>query len=156
MFSFARRPSAPSTNLLLLKELLDKSEIYADPSYLHSMFVDNLPRVCVLKDLNGKIVWGNSELYKILEITRLEDISMDHLSRTELDVISKMDNLVITSKKAHNFVESFHDKEGQKRKWFISKFPVFSNTGELRYVGGIAADLTNDDIRSAILEETTN
>lgn len=109
-------------------------------------FIDNLPLPAWAKDLNGKMIWINTEYSLRFDIKPSEYEGRDDYEVWPLPIAEKFrrnDLNVIKSGLTTRFQEdvpdSWNDPNAAITSWTVWKFPIFDNNGIIAAVGGIAA-----------------
>ncbi len=107
-------------------------------------FLDHSPCVAFLKDPEGRLVYGNIGLDRLLS-------TKDHhfLGRTDYELfpieiaqrLRENDQAVLATGQILETVEVVPTREGNLRSWLVMKFPVPDESGTL-FLGGVAIDIT--------------
>jgi PAS domain S-box-containing protein len=121
-------------------------------------FMDNSPAIAFMKDESGRYVYVNRRVERRYG-RKLEDF----LGRTDFDVWPKdvanafqeADRTVLTAGATEEFIDMAPDPDGSPRYWQVFKFP-FSDGAGMRYVGGMAVDITGERQAKETLQEYTS
>lgn len=106
--------------------------------------VDHSPVVVWMKDASGRYVYL-SRSYEQRFHVRLDD----YRGKTDFDFntpetarrFEETDQMVIRHGQSFEAVEQVPDPSGEKRHWWVMKFPFQNAAGE-RFVGGVGVDIT--------------
>jgi len=105
--------------------------------------IDNVPNMVYLKDLEGNYRVVNKHMRELL--TKDQDVVgrrlADFLGQDEDARMRRADEDVVTNKLPVSFEEHYL-VDGEDRYFWEVKFPIFDANGAVRYVGGIATDIT--------------
>lgn len=118
-------------------------------------FMNHSPAVAFLKDEKGRYVYVNPSIQGVLNKPCEE-----WLGKTDRQLfpprvarsLRKHDREVLRKGRAIEIEESTINDEGIHRHWLVFKFPVQS-TGQERFLGGVALDITNRKKMEKILRE---
>jgi len=110
-----------------------------------SSFMNNLPGVAFMKDVEGHYIFVNQKWEQIFKKR-----SDDWLGKTDDEIwpaliagrFKENDRAVMRNKKAFQTVEAVPHKDGL-HYWSVSKFPLFDKEGNPYILGGIAIDITD-------------
>ncbi len=108
-------------------------------------FMDNSPSAAWMKDEQGHYVYLNKAYEKLLGVRR-----EDRLGKTDFDLwpaetaeqFWKNDQTVLAGDQAVGMTEECVDAKGERCYWWSFKFPFQDAQGK-RYIGGVAADITD-------------
>lgn len=121
-----------------------ENELQESQQRLQSI-LDHSPSSIFLKDLEGRIVIANKQFAKVFK-RPLKDL----IGKTNYDLVPPViaqsfeqnDKIVIDSRKTIEIEEVAELPDGTHT--FISaKFPVYNSEGEIKYLGGIATDISD-------------
>jgi len=126
-----------------------------DDRSLFNAFMDNNPAICFVFDADGLLVYINSE-----GLTRfgwkLEDALLHKasaiLSKAAAEEIEAENRYVLETGKRLNITKVIPTPDETGMVWQVTKFLLVDHLG-LRYVGGIAVDVTELDSKKRQLEE---
>jgi len=128
-------------------------------------FLDNSPCVALLKDPEGRLVYGNAGLDRLLSSKDREYLGKtdDELFPAEIaQRLRANDATVLATGRPLETVEIVPNAEGVLRSWLVIKFRVPDHSGD-QYLGGVAFDITdwqradeklrhNEELQRRILE----
>jgi PAS domain S-box-containing protein len=120
-----------------------------------STFMDNIPGVSFIKDQEGRHLFCNRTLEKILRKSRDDWIGKTNEELFPPDIardFDKNDQQVFATGKPSVGIESVQTKEGTQY-WLVTKF-LIQGTGDARYLGGVGIDISEqrrseEEIRNA-------
>lgn len=137
----ARRVAEENSRLLEAeRERLRESE------QRFSRFMQHLPGLAWIKDLEGRYAYANEAAARAFGLTRdqLYGKRDDEIFPTETAVrFMDNDRQALTSECGVQLVESLVHHDGVQHHSLVSKFPILGATGEPAYVGGMAIDITD-------------
>lgn len=117
------------TAVILHEKTLEKQKTF----FQH--ILDMLPALVHVKDLEGNTIFSNSGIH---------DINVDLENRKSYEGPHKANDLqIIKTKKTAEFLEK-HIIGGHDRLFRVTRFPMFDESGEIRFLGGISVDITED------------
>ncbi|MDQ6893664.1 MAG: PAS domain S-box protein [Acidobacteriota bacterium] len=106
-------------------------------------FMNNSPTVAFMKDESGRLVYVNRGFEDVFH-TRLDDVlgkNDEELFGAETAAeVRENDLAVLAEDRPMQFEEHVAAPDGE-RSWLVSKFP-FSDASGMRFVGGVAVDIT--------------
>ncbi len=119
-------------------------------------FMDNSPAMAWLKDEQGRYVYVNKPFEHRFRM-RLEDFR----GRTDFDVFPletarqfcENDQAVLTAGSARELSEFAVTSDGEHHDWWVVRFP-FRDASGMRYVGGMALDITERKRTETALRES--
>lgn len=129
-----------------------------------SMFMENLPGLAWIKDLEGRYVYANLAATRAFNTTRAELYGKtdDELFPPETAAQFKANDRQAVYGGSVQTVETLEQEDGLHYS-IVSKFPVLGANGETQLVGGVAVDITErkqaeEEARrlAAIVEATTD
>ena len=107
-------------------------------------FMDHTPALAWLKDEHGRYVYANRMWEDLVKLSPGEWLHLtdDSIHPPDMALQCREGDLtVLTSGKAYESLEPSRDDAGNVRYWWVLKFPFQDRKG-IRYVGGIALDVT--------------
>jgi hypothetical protein len=108
------------------------------------LFLRSLPGAAVIKSKDLKVLWVNDGYAHMSHDSRENLIGkkVDQIWATQesATLIQQNDDEVIRTKQATVQVEEVRDLWGQKLKRLRIRFPIFSPSGEVEYLGAIGFD----------------
>lgn len=112
---------------------------------LLTLFAQNLPGAAWAKDLFGVYAWVSSDFQRCFGLLE------DPVGKTDEGIFGAQYARVFVEGdayvKGHNStleqVESVPDADGKEQNWLVRKFPIYDRDNALRYVGGLAIDMSN-------------
>jgi PAS domain S-box-containing protein len=122
-------------------------KVIADERILLRTLIDNIPDAIYVKDIKCRKLISNKADLDILGLTSENDV----IGKTDLEIPSLensnqtyTDDLFViqTGKSILNKTEVFTDKNGNKRYFSTSKFPLINDSGEIIGLIGVGHDIT--------------
>lgn len=109
--------------------------------------IDNIPSILYIKDPNGIYLMVNKKTEEIFNVPASEIIgkSTEYMYREAGERIAhyrKTDQEVVTEAKIVH-LEEMANKEGKDRYYWITKFPLKDERGNVNQIGVIASDITD-------------
>ncbi len=119
-------------------------------------FMQHLPGLAWIKDLNGRYVYANDAAIEAFGRT-----SDDLYGRTDVEVFPpetaeqfvRNDKQVISERRGIQTVESLRHPDGLHHHSVVSKFPILDEEGQPTHVGGMAIDITDQRRAEIALRE---
>jgi PAS domain S-box-containing protein len=108
-------------------------------------FMDNSPAVAFIKDPNGRYLYCNRPFQKLFLSINKDLIGLTDEELFPLDVVRTLrenDELVHSSGRTIETVESVPTPDGISRDWLVFKFPLSESSGQ-KLLGGVAFDITD-------------
>lgn len=134
-------------NAALLSEIAERTraeEVLRGSEERFRSFMNNSPTVAWLKDERGRHVYINEPFERRFNLARetvRDKTDVDLWSQDIARELRANDQLVLSSGKPLETVETVPTPDGQARVWLVHKFPYQDASGN-RFVGGVAADIT--------------
>lgn len=128
-----RFKNSPSNNVVSQRELRLNA------------IIENSPSVLSVKDINGKFLIANKNFDKMLGVPSGEMLGktvFDFFPNEVAAVISRNDQLVLSSKERHTFEEIVPSSDGQTLVFSSFKFPIFDIEGNIESICSISLDVT--------------
>jgi PAS domain S-box-containing protein len=116
--------------------------------------VENSPSAIFIKDIDGRYQLVNSHFERLVQKTRAAIIGRKAeaiFSKSLLPAVLETDRRVIETRGVAN-VEIATELEGAQRVYLNTKFPLFSESGEILGLGGIWTDITEQKQLSETLQ----
>ncbi len=115
----------------------------AQGEQLFSAFMDNLPGFAWMKDIEGRYVYVNQRLKRLIPYPNrwLGKTDADLWPKEIANTFRENDKKVITSKQVLETIEPYR-LAGEERYVLVTKFPIFNSHGEVVMVGGAGIDIT--------------
>jgi len=108
-----------------------------------SLFMDHFPGVAFIKDINGRMIYGNKAFQERMGHDNFYGKTNDQLWSSEAAAIfNEADQRVLSKDRGMEFVEQFPYPDGQIHTQVTNRFPIYDE-GEPAYLGGIGLDITN-------------
>ncbi|MCW9012683.1 MAG: bacteriohemerythrin [Gammaproteobacteria bacterium] len=107
-------------------------------------FVDNLPVVIYMKNLQGQYILSNKYLNQQLDLANSQVLGKTDKDIFKEDFAQKImqdDKLVLAEKRAMEFEDYLLD-ETNDLIFYTTKFPIVSKHGDIEAIGGISVDIT--------------
>jgi PAS domain S-box-containing protein len=125
---------------------------------LFSAFMDHLPALAWIKDIEGRYIYVNK-----LALSRLSTSKSDWCGKTDADLwpgdiaatCRDNDLKVIASRETLKTIETYL-LDGQQHCIMVTKFPILDDTGEVILVGGTGVDITAQQRVEDALQEAEN
>ncbi len=120
-------------------------------------FMQYLPGLAWIKDVQGRYVYANDAAKKALHISgdELFGKADDELFPPETALLFKAnDQLALASGTGVQVVEAFEFADGNVHHSIVSKFPIPGRDGQTALVGGVAIDITERMRSEAALRES--
>lgn len=123
-----------------------------------SSFMDNLPGVAFVKDINGRHLFINKTFEKIFNWSsddawygkRNEELFPEEIA----EQFKKNDRLVIQENKKIQTIELIQLQDGTYHHYLINKFPIYNNTENPVLLGGIGIEITDRILAEQALKES--
>jgi PAS domain S-box-containing protein len=103
-------------------------------------FMDNSPALVFMKDCEGRYVYANRPLERMVQQDLVGYTSFDWMPRQSAEVLREHDLSVLADNRIAEFIETVPASDGGFREVLVFKFPVTAS-GK-RYLGGVAIDVT--------------
>ena len=133
-----------------------------DSELRFALFMQNLPGVAFMKDLNGRYIYVNETISRLFEPE-----TGPFVGRVDTDVwppniatrLRADDSLAVQSKAAIHVIEDVPLGQAMRR-WFMHKFPILDTNGNVLFVCGLGIDTTDltlfEELNRSILENATD
>jgi PAS domain S-box-containing protein len=127
-----------------------------------SLFMNNLPGVAFMKDLDGRYIYINETIRQLYEEQHPEFLGKTDEDLWPADVAKTLranDQRAIQSKAA---IQAFEDLPLREtvRHWFVHKFPILGDNGTVELIAGLGIDTTElrlfEELNRSILENATD
>ena len=164
MLFFSRDVRPPDDDLLQMLDALGNQigdfiarkraeEALRESDRRFALFMQNLPGVAFMKDVQGRYVYVNEPFVNTFH-------GKDWVGKTDeecwspaiADQFKQNDRLVLETRKALQTIESVPHDDGL-HSWLVSKFPILNEHGEPVMVGGVAVDITEREQAESKLRE---
>jgi len=109
-------------------------------------FMNNIPLIGYIKDLDGRYLYGNRALEQLLKAGFGQirgTTALDWLEAKAAEQVRQTDSWVVEYGPRHDIVENVEDPGGGFHSWLILKFPFQDQSGH-RLIGGVAFDVTEE------------
>ncbi|HEX8921138.1 MAG TPA: PAS domain S-box protein, partial [Pyrinomonadaceae bacterium] len=121
-----------------------------------TMFMENLPGLAWIKDMDGRYVYANDAAVKAFQTPRAE-----LYGRTDDEVFppetaaqfKENDRLALANGKGLQTIETLEQEDGAHHS-IVSKFPILSPNGKTVMVGGVAFDITEHQRREEAFQKS--
>jgi len=118
-----------------------------------ALFMQNLPGVAFMKDMEGRYVYINEQFERTFHRRGwLGKTDEEFWSPATANQFKQNDQIVLTTRKALQTIEVVPHDEGL-HSWLVSKFPILNESGEPVLVGGVGVDITEREQAEAKLRE---
>ncbi len=110
-------------------------------------FLNNIPGVAFMKDLEGRHTYVNKVFQQIAGKTEgecLGSTDFDLWPTPDAEKLRLNDTRIIASRETEQVIEAIADQSGQVRYWLTVKFPFQNSQGET-FLGGTAIDITDQE-----------
>jgi len=119
-------------------------------------FMNNSPAVAWIKDSLGRYTYANSEFCLKFSLN-IDDVigktDNDLLDHEVVNLINEDDNFVMASGEKKEIYENVPGPDGLMRNWWVHKFPIINDTGEV-FTAGIGFDVTDKTKAEEALAES--
>lgn len=115
-----------------------------DLNQMFCTFMENLPGAAYIKDTDGRFLYANHGVDKILNVGNGESIGKQDTDLLPFDVAHKLrelDKRVLDAGSAMQGIESIPAPSGTTY-WLSTKFPLFDEKSRKPHIGGISIDIT--------------
>jgi PAS domain S-box-containing protein len=120
-------------------------------------FMDHLPGLAWIKDLQGRYVYANDAAIRVFRCTR-----DDLYSRTDEEVFpaetaarfKDNDRKALASETGVQVIETLEHQDGIVHHSFVSKFPISGSESGPAFIGGMAMDITDRLRAEKVLAES--
>lgn len=120
------------------------------------LFMNHSPTTAFIRDEAGRYVYVNETVERIFDV-KLADLkgktSFDWLPAEIASKTNENDLSVLSTGQAATFIEIVPNSDHSIHTWLTFKFP-FQDTAGLRYVGGIAIDITKQQQMAEALQQS--
>ncbi len=126
------------------QELQDERRQSEQRRQLIDGLLDHTDAVIYAKDMEGRYAEVNRKWTEVIGLTREESIGRTDFELMPPEVARSLvetDRAAITSKKPVTREES-PDASGDRRIFISNKFPLFDESGDVRYLAGVSYDVT--------------
>src|SRR4029079_984092 len=109
-----------------------------------ALFMDHLPGVAWIKDLNGRYIWTNDSEDRLWRrpLTDIPGKTDDDLFPAEIaEQFKRNDRLDLASLRGIQIIETA-TADGAPSYSFVSKFPILDQERKPVLIGGVAIDIT--------------
>jgi PAS domain S-box-containing protein len=164
-FRSPHRPSERDQRLLDLYarhaadliERLRSDEALRESEQRFARFMEQLPGLAWIKDLQGRYVYANDAAVKTFRCTReaLYGKTDDDVFPPEAAAQFKQnDRQALTSRTGMQFIEALEQEDGIVHHSVVSKFPILGPGSGPAFVGGMAIDITDRLRAEKVLAES--
>lgn len=132
----------------LMKDISDRNQLEVSLIENESrlqIFLNNMPAVCYIKDLDGKYLNVNKEFERVLKLSQEEIIGKtdyDVMPTASADVFRANDHQAITRQSTIHIEESIELPDGI-HTYFATKFPLRDHQGKIYAMAGISLDVSD-------------
>jgi PAS domain S-box-containing protein len=164
MVFFSREVRPPDQDLLQMLDALGNQigdfmarkraeEALRESDRRFALFMQNLPGVAFMKDIQGRYVYVNEHFENTFHARGwLGKVDDECWSPGVAGQFKQNDRVVLESGKALQAIETVPHDDGL-HSWLVSKFPILNESGEPMMVGGVAIDITEREQAEAQLRE---
>ncbi|MFI5395632.1 MAG: PAS domain S-box protein [Candidatus Binatia bacterium] len=164
MVFFSREVRPPDHDLLQMLDALGNQigdfiarkraeEALRESDRRFALFMQNLPGVAFMKDVQGRYVYVNEHFANTFHAQGwLGKVDDECWSPGVASQFKQNDRVVLDSGKALQAIETVPHDDGL-HSWLVSKFPILNESGEPVMVGGVAVDITEREQAEAKLRE---
>lgn len=131
-----------------MSELREAQRRLAESQALLQNFLDLSPSLVYVLDLEGRFIFANKKLLKILGTTPEQLIGaqrIDVMPAEYAEQHAANDREVLRTRQPHVFTEQV-TIDGALHHYQSAKFPLFDEAGEIHQIGGISTDVTETRI----------
>ncbi len=132
--------------VLDLTERRQMEEALRQSEQRFARFMEQLPGLAWIKDLQGRYVYANDAAFKVFGCTREELYGKtdDQVFPPETAAqFQHHDRQALASERGVQIIETLEHKDGLVHHSLVSKFPILGPEGSPAFVGGMAIDITD-------------
>jgi PAS domain S-box-containing protein len=164
MVFFSREVRSPDHDLLQMLDALGNQigdfiarkhaeEALRESDRRFALFMQNLPGVAFMKDLEGRYVYVNEPFENIFHQRGwVGKTDAEFWSPAIANQFKQNDQTVLATRRALQTIEVVPHDEGL-HSWLVSKFPILNESGEPMLVAGVGVDITEREQAEAKLRE---
>ena len=142
----------------ILRELNTSRDDWASASESRlQAFLENIPAIIYIKDLEGKYQWINREFKNVLQTSESQVLGKTDYDFLPMEIAEKLqanDHLSISESRAIALEESVVLPDGSVHTYFATKFPLLNNQGIASATGGISIDISDRKLVERELRES--
>jgi diguanylate cyclase (GGDEF)-like protein/PAS domain S-box-containing protein len=145
--NLSRLPSAVMSAMERVEQREARRRVEAELQSSNRMFrtfMDNLSGLAFIKDVEGRFIFANHAMDKILNVERgaaIGKLDTELVPEQTARALRELDKSVRSAGKPVQRVETIPTPNGDSY-WLSTRFPLTDNTNNVHHVGGISIDIT--------------
>jgi diguanylate cyclase (GGDEF)-like protein/PAS domain S-box-containing protein len=145
--NLSRLPSAVMSAMERVEQRDARRRVEAELQSSNRMFrtfMDNLSGLAFIKDVEGRFIFANHAMDKILNVERgaaIGKLDTELVPEQTARALRELDKSVLSAGNPVQRVETIPTPNGDSY-WLSTRFPLTDNTNNVHHVGGISIDIT--------------
>jgi diguanylate cyclase (GGDEF)-like protein/PAS domain S-box-containing protein len=145
--NLSRLPSAVMSAMERVEQREARRRVEAELQSSNRMFrtfMDNLSGLAFIKDVEGRFIFANQAMDKVLNVERgatIGKFDTELVPEQTARALRELDKRVLSAGQPIQRVETIPTPNGDSY-WLSTRFPLSDNTNNVHHVGGISIDIT--------------